>query len=319
MYCTKCGKALAEGERCDCKKSGFNITKDLFADIAKTSGAEAEKVSDHNLVEKDKRIVPDCVRPDDGEQPIKQYRLAKLRSRIRGQYAEGRLQITNKRLLFRATGIASFGKSVAQEEFAVNEISGIEVKKGNRLSGLNVFAAVLLGGMATITAQGIVSTLYDSAAVVAYFCAIISALAGILTFILFKKRNWVKLLILSCAIGAVAGVAGTPTSVLDIIFNFELFSLTNVVIFAMAVLWVLALVQVCFVPNLIFTVKTNSASDAVQIRRRVWGTMFKQPQEYTGFSEVIPWEDADLVAEELGAIINDIQTIGDMAIEKWKE
>ena len=46
---------------------------------------------------------------------------------------------------------------------------------------------------------------------------------------------------------------------------------------------------------------------------------FKQHQEYTGFSEVLPWYDTDKVSEELGAIINDLQTTGDMAIEIWKE
>ena len=79
------------------------------------------------------------------------------------------------------------------------------------------------------------------------------------------------------------------------------------------------LLRVCFVPNLIFSVKTKSASDAVQIRRRVWGLFFKQPQEYTGFSEVLPWDDTEKVSEELGALINDLQTMGDMAIEKWKK
>ena len=42
-------------------------------------------------------------------------------------------------------------------------------------------------------------------------------------------------------------------------------------------------------------------------------------EEYSGFAEVIPWEDADLAIKEIGAIINDVKTLGDMGVEKWKD
>ena len=41
--------------------------------------------------------------------------------------------------------------------------------------------------------------------------------------------------------------------------------------------------------------------------------------EYTDFGEVRPGKDTDLMITELGTLIDDIQTIGDMAIDKWKE
>ena len=95
--------------------------------------------------------------------------------------------------------------------------------------------------------------------------------------------------------------------------------MTNILVFILALGWVYILLQVCFVPSLIFSVKTKSASDAVQVRRRVWGVFNKHPQEYSGFSDVLPWEDTEKVAGELGAIINDLQTMGDMAVDKWRD
>ena len=40
--------------------------------------------------------------------------------------------------------------------------------------------------------------------------------------------------------------------------------------------------------------------------------------EYSGFAEVLPDKDADLAIKELGTIINDIKTLGDFGVEKWK-
>ncbi len=78
------------------------------------------------------------------------------------------------------------------------------------------------------------------------------------------------------------------------------------------------MVLLSLVPNLIINIKTKSATDAIQIRRRESG-WFKQTIEYTGYSEVLPWTDADIATKELGAMITDLQNFGDNAIENWKE
>ena len=65
--------------------------------------------------------------------------------------------------------------------------------------------------------------------------------------------------------------------------------------------------------------KTKASGDTIQIRKKQHCLFHKQPIEYTDFSEVLPWTDTDKAILELGALINDLQTMGDMAIEKWKE
>lgn len=40
---------------------------------------------------------------------------------------------------------------------------------------------------------------------------------------------------------------------------------------------------------------------------------------YSGFGEVLPWEDTDLAMNELGTMIDDLQKQGDIAIKKWKK
>jgi hypothetical protein len=41
--------------------------------------------------------------------------------------------------------------------------------------------------------------------------------------------------------------------------------------------------------------------------------------KYSGFAEILPWTDTDIAIKEVGTIIDDIKTMGDAAIEKWKQ
>lgn len=66
---------------------------------------ESSDAFEHGL-----KIVPDCISANDGEIPIKQYDFAKLRTRFMLEKSYGRLQITNKRVIFRAAGRSPLGK-----------------------------------------------------------------------------------------------------------------------------------------------------------------------------------------------------------------
>lgn len=43
----------------------------------------------------------------------------------------------------------------------------------------------------------------------------------------------------------------------------------------------------------------------------------KTGDDYSGFAEVMPWEDTIMAINELGTMIDDLQKQGDYAIEKW--
>ncbi|MBR2861228.1 MAG: hypothetical protein IKB86_05260 [Clostridia bacterium] len=311
-FCTRCGKELTDGERCFC------FWKSFVVKIKALLSGEPDKKK-LGLLERDKQIVPDIIQADEGELPIKQYKLAKLRSKIRGHYAEGNLQVTNKRLIFRAPGIAATGKTLIHKEFSINEISGIDVQKGTKLSVLNIIGGLLLTLFISLDFQSLFEKFYHKTEFVSAFFAILLFLGCIAGCILLQKKYWLKLAFCSCGIGCLLGTTGLSFSALDIVFGFKLFTLTNICIFILSIVWFVILLRVCFVPDLVFMIKTTSASEAIQIRRRIWGLFFKQTQEHSGFSEVLPWTDADTVAEELGALIADLKTTGDLAVDKWKE
>jgi len=96
--------------------------------------------------EREKKIVPECISAIEDETPVKQYNIAVLRNLLKFERAEGRLQITNKRVVFRAAGRSIGGRSTLQHEFAINNIAGIEANNNYKFSVLYlVFAVIIIG------------------------------------------------------------------------------------------------------------------------------------------------------------------------------
>ena len=108
-YCKYCGKELAAGEehKCPDRPKFTRFISWLF----NRSGVENPFKDKREIYEREQKITPDCIALEDGEIPVKQYNIGILRSRMRFQRSEGRLQITNKRVLFRATGYSPAGKT----------------------------------------------------------------------------------------------------------------------------------------------------------------------------------------------------------------
>lgn len=77
------------------------------------------------------------------------------------------------------------------------------------------------------------------------------------------------------------------------------------------------LLIVCFVPNLVIKIKTKGATGAVVIGSQKSLFRRKTGDDYSGFAEVMPWEDTIMAMNELGTMIDDLQKQGDYAIEKW--
>jgi len=91
---------------------------------------ESPSENDTDLYERGKKIMPECVVPANKiEAPVRQYDLAILRTRLKFMRAEGRLQVTNQRVLFRATGRALTGRTTLQHSFSLSDIAGVEARK----------------------------------------------------------------------------------------------------------------------------------------------------------------------------------------------
>lgn len=318
-FCTKCGNPLEDGAKCNCGAQSGVPAGAFFSKLFSRMGVDFPTTDSVNAVERGKQIVPDIVKPNDGEIAVKQYEAAILRSRIRGQWAKGKLQVTNKRVLFRAAGVSYKGHIAQQYEFAIDEIAGIEIKKSNRISGLNLIGAFLLNCLVAPTVADAFSNLTDKAHTAAMLLSIIFAVTSVAVFFAVKRKFWLKLLLMSIGAGALVGtVYDIPSSALGLLTStFD--PAVGVIGTVFGLLMWLNIILVCLVPDLVLCVKTKGASEAFVIRRKQRATLFKQEIEYTGFGEVVPGKDVDRMSSELGALIDDIQTFGDNAIEQWKE
>jgi hypothetical protein len=153
--CEDCKAVLDDEEVCSCAtnpKKKIKLKNPLryrtgFGDIRQTS---------QEIYETGMLIVPECISPDEGEIPVKQYNIAILRNLLRGERAEGRVQITNKRVIFRATGNSIVGKTTLQQEFAISEIGGIEARLNGKFNFLYLFFALII---ASISAPFLLGTL----------------------------------------------------------------------------------------------------------------------------------------------------------------
>ena len=324
-YCTKCGKELVDGKKCTCSGSQGTFAdikekaSSLLVCLMRRMGVGTPAENSESIFETGQQIVPDIIKANEGEIPVKQYDATYMRSRIRGQYAKGRLQVTNKRVIFRAAGISYQGPLAQQYEFAISELAGIEIKKKNRVSGLNILLSLWLNLVFVTLGFALFAELASNAPTVARIISVVFAVACAAPFFVLRKRFWLKMLALCCGMGALTITAGITKLGLSTLYFGIQTNIADLLLIVMALLWVLNVILVSVVPDLVLVVKTKGSGPAFEIRRKQFPSLFKQMVEYTDFGEVLPGKDVDAMIAELGTLIDDIQTLGDMAIEKWKE
>ena len=280
-----------------------------------------ENLKDKSAFERGKQIVPDTIAPNDSEIPIRQYdNVAKLRSRMKLTWADGKLQLTNKRLIFRAPGRSLLqGKLSIQHEFAIDDISGIETRNDYRFSFLDALAGLIVflfgGGI-----LGWPAAIITGALVISNSSAILMLLLGLIVTLVIKGEKYYRKMLLMGGSMTYLSLMFTGSEMLDVDFLMVVTAII-VVLFAIVVLYLE--VKLMFQHNLIIAIKTGAGNSVVEIRRKqngVFAALGTNPAlgEYTGFDEVLPGKDTERAIRELGAIINDIQKLGDYAIERWK-
>ena len=286
-------------------------------------GLGEPETNDVDYYERNLEIVPQCIDPDSGEMPIKQYDMAVLRTRLILSRAEGRLQVTNKRVIFRATGRSLMGRTTLQHEFAIDEISGIKLRKDHRFSFLNYLGVAIVVGFGVYVGAGIFHR-FDMWGMPGWLIGLltlmITGLAFIPFFLLYKKFP-LKLLLVSVGYGMILsqqqGMIFARFNGYGSDFAVKMWGLPVILVglILLFIGWI-----ICWVPNLIVNIETKGTQPAVEIRRKESGILnfFRKP-DYTGFAEVLPWRDTELAIIELWAMVSDIQKYGDEAIKQWKK
>ena len=329
-FCPYCGHALVNGQ-CNCvdfltahgmyippqpvekdpiimpfTKINISSFSGFISSLREITGT-TEKYSDaKDPYERNVLIVPDCIEPEDNEVIVKQYNIAKLRTRLKFMRAEGRMQVTNRRLLFRAAGTSLTGNILQEHQFNLDDIAGLEIHKDYKFSLLNFFGTFFVEALALAFMLLLLAPLNEYVVgFVGFFFGIIGMVP---TFILYK-RFWLKLFcsIISYSSMALAWSAADGNRFIGFL------------VFITAVVLLVNLIIVCFVPNLVIKIKAKGGHPAVVIGSQKPIFQRQTGDDYCGFAEVLPWDDTVMAINELGTIIDDLQKLGDYAIEKWSK
>lgn len=283
-----------------------------FISPAKRSGAFSNLIPVRNLLgfskedrlgamgdcyERGKKIVPELIQPCGQEIPIRQYDICSCRSILRGLWQEGKLQVTNKRVLFRLSGRNWVGKALTSIEFSLDEIAGMDIKTSNKFSFVTFWINWLFAFFFAALGTGLTGLAPKLFAVLGVFIFVAA-------FVLVRRHYYFKLAVTSftgcCFIGGMQswrsefwGVCAAVALILVFVYLF-ISSLK---------------------PSLDFTVMTKcNSTGPIQIQRvSIWEKFFVWGME------VLPGKDALRAMDEVGTMINDIQKFGDFGIEKWKE
>jgi hypothetical protein len=126
----------------------------FFASMKNRMGVGSPERNATDTYERGMKIVPECIKAIESEVPVKQYNIAVLRNFLKLERAEGRVQVTNKRVILRAAGRSIGGRTTLQQEFAINEIAGIEAKNNYKFSFLYLVFAILITALASFIIYG---------------------------------------------------------------------------------------------------------------------------------------------------------------------
>ena len=270
---------------------------------------ESEKNDVTGCFERGKKIVPELVAPCEQEIPVKQYDICNARSKIRGLWQEGHLQVTNKRILFRMSGRSWIGRVMDYKEFNIDEVAGLSISNGVRFGLFDFIIGLLIAAVIILLfgARFGIEVAFSSSSIfrgLMFLIANIGGLAAIGSFFIVKKKYFIKLLIMSLATGLLTmSVIATRSAFLHGFSSF--LSILSVI------LTIVSLFLFSLKPSMSIMVQTKCESAAP--------ICILSPRSVVSVTEVLPGDDADIAIEELGSMIMDIQKLGDYGIKKWKE
>lgn len=267
------------------------------------------------------------------EGTVRTYHCTSLASRLLGLRAEGFLTVTNKRVIFFASGSSYGGKSVLTSEVPVADISGISTYKGTYFSIGHFLTAIVVsfvaGNVASVLLSAVVGLIISSALRNTYNFSVAQAalvavgLLGVVALLASgafqRDRIWRPIL---ASLGAFL-LAG-PTAIGMVLESLSRLSgggggLSAFLATAALAAGIYALVTMFWYArregmSLTIGSKGGATTPIAISGISVFG-IFNTAALRALAAE--PAEDAATMIRELGALISDIQTSGDIAARNW--
>ncbi|SHH91860.1 GRAM domain-containing protein [Clostridium grantii] len=270
-------------------------------------------------------IIPKLVTKCEDEKLVRQYNCTSLHSKLLGVKTEGNLAVTNKRVIFNATGKSRAGKSIIQSEVPIEDISGIGFYKGTYFSLMHLlFVAVsTLFFISFFTSSAVALLIYDyEVSTILLWITGIGLLGA--SFFIRAEKVW-RCICLGISASSFT-ILGGVSSLSSIIFGGYSSSYGNNSSSERGVILLIAVVLgIYYLVSILSYSKRQTMSMSINSKSGGGSPIHISGIRSLGFSnqaaskalEADPGRDAEKLIKELGAVIMDIQKLGELACEKW--
>jgi len=284
-------------------------------------------------------LIPHRISAASGEVSIKQYHIANMRNLFRFTRAYGQLEVTSKRLILKAEK-HSFGRTTGvQKEHSINNITGLDIVSGNRLSitrliiGLTTIGIVaafftwivlwftygpLFSDVSMISEipyiwmvipraiEGLREGWGQTISAYSIIFGLITGFGGLVLFFILREKYWLKQILLGMSLGGFSAVS----------LSYGVYAI--ILLSISAVVALVGLLLFAWLSELCVTVHSRDGISVCMVRgRRITDTLHGAAG--AAYAEAAPGRDVDIAVRELGAIISDIQNLGLDGINKWRE
>lgn len=261
-------------------------------------------------------ILNNGVVPCDGELIVRSYRCGVYKSGVLGTKADGVVEVTNRRILFQARDAGDENRNALYSEIPISEVSGLSIFKGFSFSFVALVLGALISGMFAYGAFQILTQMTRQHADSTLLKLFLWVVAGGAAYLAFTyRRGPARGLILNAFAIAVFtllaryaamsydgdGKSAIPMLASVVLTLFQLylimrFSLRNTIDFQL------------------YSRSTQPSPVAISGFTRIDAKISEIRRSMTSFA---PGQDATRMMNELGAVISDIQSMGEFGVEKW--
>lgn len=339
--CPKCGFENSEVHHF-CMKCGNPLDDTTFQNSSKNSSSNSQ--TQQTYIENVPRfkLLEENLSPAEGESEVKSYHCTSFKSALLNLKAEGHLVVTNKRVVFHASGTSFAGKSILQSEVPIEDVSGISIYKGSYLSLMHLLGAFFLSAIIGGIANGIIAEIIRSA-----INSIVNNPQSMTSDTFKSVQTNIQVVLWILAIGCLvvsfflsrknifrSALAGTSS-----LLFFELGGLASITSLVQSYMytpqsggdnsWILILgvlvgiyTAVCIFwyarrPTMSLTIGSKGGSSTPIAISGISSFGLYNTSASKALSAE-PAEDAETLLMELGAMVMDIQVMGDLGIKRWR-
>ena len=282
------------------------------------------------------KLIGNHLSPSDGEVVVRTYHCTYLSPifALIGLKTDGYLTVTNKRVVYFAEGSSMFGvagHSKLYKEVSIADVSNLSLGKGTRFSILRLLFGLVFsqiaGAVAALLLSGVMLALKGAAGGgspyslrFGVFLQLVAAVILVARSTSISSESIVRVMLAASGLWLVLSVPALGLSDLGALMSMPLIYLAGIAIMGVPLagywLWCLYWFMRREYLTMAIASKTGLATPIKISGMSWWGRINVAADLASGMAAAV---DADIMFRELGAIVTDIQTLGDHGVEKWLE